>query len=431
MAKNLTLSTAPVFEPLLKPRRYKGAWGGRGSGKSHFFATLAVHTAANTPGTLIVCIREVQKTLKESAKRLIEMKLAKFNLGEASGFRIYEDRIATPGNGLIIFMGMQNHTAESMKSLEGYSRAWVEQAETLSQKSFDILRPTIRAKNSELWFSWNPRRRVDPIDVFFRQGDPPGNSACVMSNWRDNPWWNKTMEAERIECLHNQAELYDHIWEGDYEKIISGAYYATALTLARGSGRISKCYADPLLGLKAFWDIGGTGAKADHTVIWIAQFKGREIYVLDYYEAQSQDLGTHVAWLRKNKYHDALMVLPHDGAAHDKVFAVSYETALQSAGFETQVVPNQGRAAASQRIEAARRLFPRIWFHEPTTSAGIEALGAYHAKRDEARLVDLGPEHDWASHAADAFGMMCIVYEEPKPRERPRQLRREGSWLTM
>src|SRR5215469_2560871 len=119
-------------------------------------------------------------------------------------------------------------------------------------------------------------------------------------------------------------------------------HYAAALTAARGSGRISKCYAEPLLPLKAFWDVGGTGAKADNTVIWIAQFVGREIRMLDYYEAQGQPLATHVQWLRKNKYEDALMVLPHDGAAHDKVHAVSYESELQRAGFETQVVPNQG-----------------------------------------------------------------------------------------
>src|SRR5215469_4971158 len=118
---------------------------------------------------------------------------------------------------------MQNHTAESLKSLEGYHCAWVEQAEMLSQASFDILRPTIRAQNSELWFSWNPRRRVDPVDAFFRQGTMPTNAVCVMSNWRDNQWFNKTMEAERLECLRNQPEQYDHIWEGDYQKIVAGA----------------------------------------------------------------------------------------------------------------------------------------------------------------------------------------------------------------
>src|SRR5262249_37248740 len=350
--KRVMLRSGQVFEPLLAPMRYKGAWGGRGSGKSHFFAGMAVEKHANNPGTHTVCIREIQQSLKESAKRTIEAVLARHGIGEADGFRSYTDRIVTPGDGQIIFLGMQDHTAESLKSLEGYKYAWVEQAEMLSQKSFDILRPTIRAPGSELWFSWNPRRRVDPVDVFFRQNELPANAVCVMANWRDNEWRTKELEDERLECLRSQPEQYDHIWEGDYQKIAFGAYYAQVLTMAKGSGRISKCYADPLLPLKAFWDIGGTGAKADHTVIWIAQFVGREIRVLDYYEAQGQPLATHVQWLRKQKYDDALMVLPHDGAAHDKVHAVSYETELQRAQFETQVIPNQGRAAAAQRIEA-------------------------------------------------------------------------------
>jgi phage terminase large subunit len=431
-ATNPKFSFPDVFRPLAEPMRYKGAWGGRGSGKSHFFAGLMVKEHAATRGLHSVCIREIQQSLKESAKRTIERQMSAHGLTEADGFRSYSDRIATPGGGLIIFMGMQDHTAESLKSLEGYNYAWVEQAEMLSQKSLDILRPTIRAENSEMWFSWNPRRRVDPVDQFFRQGEMPANAVCVMANWRDNPWFNKTMDAERIECLNSQPEQYDHIWEGDYQKIASGAYYAQALTMAKGSGRISRCYADPLLPLKAFWDIGGAGARADHTVIWIAQFVGREIRVLDYYEAQGQDLGTHIQWLRKND--NALMVLPHDGAAHDKVHAVSYETELQRAGFETQVIPNQGRAAAAQRIEATRRLMPRIWFHQATTQDGIEALGAYHARRDDQRLIDLGPEHDWASHAADAFGMMCVMYEEPQTTRssRPYHNRnRRGSWLSL
>ena len=173
-------------------------WGGRGSGKSHFFAGLCVEEHANQRGRLTVCIREIQKSLKESAKRTIETQLRLHGLGEAHGFCSYADRITTPGDGMIIFVGMQNHTAESLKSLEGYHCAWVEQAEMLSQASFDILRPTIRAKDSELWFSWNPRRKVDPVDVFFRQGPMPTNAVCVMANWRDNQWFNKTMEAERL-----------------------------------------------------------------------------------------------------------------------------------------------------------------------------------------------------------------------------------------
>jgi len=427
----LRVRNAPVYEPLLKPARYKGAYGGRGSGKSHFFATQVVVSHARKAGELTLCVREIQKSLKESAKRTIEQKINQFGFTEADGFRSYTDRIVTPGDGLIIFLGMQAHTAESLKSLEGYNRAWCEQAETLSERSLTILRPTIRARGSELWFSWNPRRKADPIDAFFRSNPAPRDSICVRSCWRDNIWWNKTMEAERLQCLDTQPEQYDNIYEGEYEKITAGAYYAAGLTAARASGRLTRCYADPHISLKAFWDIGGTGRLADHTVIWIAQFVGREIRWLDYYEAQSQPLATHINWLRKGGYEDAEMVLPHDGAAHDKVYAVSYQTALEAAGFTTRVIPNQGRGAAQGRIEAARRLFNRMWFHMPTCEAGVDALGAYHEKRDEERLIGLGPDHDWSSHAADAFGLACVVYEEPRVVERKRRDATERTWLSM
>ena len=415
---------------MLKGARYKAAYGGRGSGKSHFFASLAVRDCAMTKGMLIVCIREVQKTLRESAKRLIEMKLAQYSLGEAQGFRIYNDSIATPGDGRIIFQGMLDHTAESIKSLEGYQRAWVEEAQTLSQRSLELLRPTIRTAGSELWFGWNPTRRTDPVDVMFRGGEPPTDSKVVRANWSNNPWFNQTLEIERLDCYNQQPDQYDHIWEGEYARILTGAYYASALTALRSEGRFTKLAPDPLMMYRAFWDIGGTGAKADHTVIWIAQFVGREIRVLDFYEAQGQPLFAHVDWLRQEGYGNALMVLPHDAEAHDKVFSVSYETALQSAGFDTQIVPNQGKAAAMNRIEVTRRLFPRIWIDEERCTPGIDALGAYHAKRDEHRLIDLGPEHDWASDAADAFGMMCVAYDEPR-RRRPQRQSDQRSWLSM
>lgn len=264
----------------------------------------------------------------------------------------------------------------------------------------------------------------------FRAGEPPTNSKCIHARWQNNPWWNATLEQERVDCYAQMPDQYDHIWEGDYARILTGAYYASALTALRSEGRFCKIAPDPLIGYRCFWDIGGTGAKADHTVIWVAQFVGREIRVLDFYEAQGQPLATHVQWLRENGYGNALQVLPHDAEAHDRVFSVSYETALQSAGFDTQVVPNQGRAAAMNRIEATRRLFPRIWIDEERCSGGIDALGAYHAMRDEHRLIDLGPEHDWASHAADAFGMMCVAYDEPRARKYKQPSYEHRSWLS-
>lgn len=421
-----------MFLPLLEPARYKGAWGGRGSGKSHFFAGLLIEDSLANKGLLSVCIREVQKTLRESAKRLLESKLEEFRLGEADGFKVFKEVIETPGDGTIIFQGMQDHTAESIKSLEGFKRAWIEEAQTISPRSLSLLRPTIRADGSEIWCGWNPRRKTDPIDLMLRGPVKPTGSVIVNANWKHNPWFPGVLEQERLDCLRDSPEQYDHIWEGDYSKVTVGAYYAQQLSAMKRENRLGRVAPDPLMTTRAIWDIGGTGAKADACAVWICQFVGREIRVLNYYEAQGQPLATHVNWLRSNGYGNALCILPHDGASNDKVYSVSYESALREAGFEVTVVPNQGKGAAMFRIEAARRLFPSIWINEATTTGGVEALGAYHARKDEARDIDLGPEHDWASHAADAFGLMCVVYEEPRTTKMQTKLRvggRPGGWM--
>ena len=180
--------------------------------------------------------------------------------------------------------------------------------------------------------------------------------------------------------------------------------------------------------IRLFPDIGGTGAKADAFAMWVAQFIGKEIRVLDYYEAVGQPLGAHLAWLREKGYSPdkAQFWLPHDGSTQDRVFDVSYESALKQAGYKVTVIPNQGKGAAKARIEAGRRLFPSMWFNEATTQAGIDALGWYHEKKDEQRNIGLGPEHDWSSHGADAFGLMCVAYEAPKPKDAPIKYRNNG-----
>lgn len=406
--------TAPkAFVPLLERSRYKGAWGGRGSGKSHFFAELLVSrcVAAKVDA---VCVREVQKTLDNSVKKLIEGKIK--SLGVSRLFRVLKTHIETPHGGQIIFQGMQDHTAESIKSLEDFDVAWVEEAQSLSQTSLTLLRPTIRKPGSELWFSWNPRRKSDPVDALLRGPTPPTGAVVVKANWSENPFFGESeLAQERRDDLKDRPDQYEHIWEGDYATVTEGAYYAKSLTEARAQDRIGSVSIDPLMATRAFWDIGGTGAKADATAIWIAQFIGEKIRVLAYYEAQGQDLATHINWLRQSGYGNAECYLPHDGANSEKVFDTSYEGALRQAGFSVRVVPNQGRGAAMQRVEAGRRWFPRIWFDKTACSAGLDALGAYHERKDEKRGgVGLGPNHDWASHGADAFGLMCSVYEPPR-----------------
>ena len=201
--------------PLLNPARYKGAHGGRGSGKSHFFAEMLIEEHIAKPNQSSVCVREVQLSLNQSVKRLLAMKIEE--LGVGSYFDVQDKQIRSKhGDGLIIFQGMQNHTADSIKSLEGYDRAWVEEAQSLSQHSLDLLRPTIRKPNSELWFSWNPRKAEDPVDALLRGDNPPPDSTVVEVNYADNPWFPDVLREEMEYDRGRDRDKYNHVWLGKY-----------------------------------------------------------------------------------------------------------------------------------------------------------------------------------------------------------------------
>lgn len=420
----------PVFGPLTQASRYKGAYGGRGSGKSHFFAELMLGRALQVfqqqgRGFRGLCCREIQKSLKESAKRLIESKIERYGLGHM--FDAQATEIKTPGGGTITFAGLQDHTSESIKSYEGYDVAWIEEAQTVSARSLNLLRPTIRSPGSEIWASWNPRHKVDAVDMMLRGDEVPTDAVVIRANWNDNPYFPAELEQERLDCLRMQPDQYAHIWEGDYVTVAEGAYFAADLAKAREEGRIGNLSADPLMEYRAFWDIG----VSDATSIWIAQFVGREVRVLDYYEAEGQPLAAHLNWLRDNGYASAHCWLPHDAQHRNVITAERFEDHIRAAGFRVDVIQNQGKGAAMRRIEAARRLFPSIWFNESKTEAGRQALGWYHERKDENRNIGLGPEHDWASHAADAFGLMALAYDEPRvaKRERAYVPTGAGGWM--
>lgn len=203
-------------------------------------------------------------------------------------------------------------------------------------------------------------------------------------------------------------------FECSFDAGIIGAYYAAMLTEARNKKRIGAVEADPLLPIRAFHDIGGSSGTADAYTIWIVQWVGQQILILDYYESVGQVLAFHVNWMRSRGYDAAINYLPHDGVHSDKIVGKRYEDHWRDAGFKVEPsVKNQGKGAASMRVEALRRLGAKLWWNEATTEAGRTAIASYHEKRDEKRNVGLGPDHDWSSHAADALGMMAIVYESP------------------
>lgn len=399
----------------------RGAYGGRGSGKTRTFAKMLalrgyIYGMAGVTGQLLGA-RQFMNSLADSSleecKRAIEEEpflAAYYEIG---------DKYIKSRDGRIwfAFAGLDRNIG-SIKSKGRILICWVDEAEPITDVAFTTLIPTLREEgedwNAELWVTWNPKRKAAAVEKRFRMSDDPRVKVAEL-NWRDNEKFPAKLERDRQRDLRERPDQYDHIWEGGYATVIEGAYFAAHLTAAKAENRICRVAADPLMTLRVFVDIGGTGARADAFTMWVAQFIGKEIRVLDYYEAVGQPLATHLEWLRERKYSPrrAQIWLPHDGSTQDKVFDVSYESALEAAGYTVTVVPNQGKGAAKARIEAARRLFPSMWFNAETTEPGREALGFYHEKRDEKRGIGLGPEHDWSSHGADSFGLMCVAYEEP------------------
>ena len=401
----------PVFEGEADVR---GAHGGRGSAKTRSFAKMSavrgyMFAMAGIKGQLL-CARQFMNSLEDSS--LEEVKRAIEDEPWLAAFYEIGDKYVRTKCGRVsyTFAGLDRNIT-SIKSKGRILLAWVDEAEPVTDEAFSILIPTLREEgegwNAELWVTWNRKRKSAAVEKRFAESKDP-RVKVVQLNWRDNPKFPAKLERERLRDLQERADQYGHIWEDEFASSLEGAYYARHLAEAKDKGRIGNLSADPLMTTRAYWDIGGTGAKADACAIWICQFVGQEVRVLDYYEAVGQPLAHHVEWLRAKGYQKAECVLPHDGANHDKVFAVSYESSLREAGFDVRVIKNMGAGAANRRIEAVRRLFPSIWFNAITTEPGRDALGWYHEKRDELRSIGLGPNHDWSSHAADAFGLMAV-----------------------
>ena len=308
-----------------------------------------------------------------------------------------------------VFVGLARNL-NSIKSKFRILLAWIDEAEPVTEDAWVKLIPTLREEDSELWLTWNPERKKSATNKRFRHAnDNDQRVKIVEMNWRDNPWFPEILNRVRLKDLKERPDQYPHIWEGEYLSVVSGAYYAKWVVQARQDGRFCKISLDPLMNIFAIWDIGGTGERADATAIWIVQFVGQEVWLIDYYEAVGQPLATHVNWLRDNGYERARCILPHDGASHEKVIKTTYQGALSEAGFSVIVVPNQGAGAAMRRIQAARRLFPQMYFDAERCEGGIEAISFYHEKRDEERNIGLGPAHDWSSHGADAFGLIAVA----------------------
>jgi len=401
-------------------------FGGRGGAKSHSVAGALVIQAAQNP-LRVVCAREIQESLRDSVKQLIEDKIADYGLEDH--FEALKDETRAKNGGKFVYKGVWRNP-DALKSLEGADVLWGEEANRFSARSIRLIRPTMRKPGSRMIWTWNPEFDHDPIDRLFRgPAGPPPNSVVKEVSYKDNPWFAGTpLQTEMENDYRVDPATAAHVWGGEYVQAVEGAYYAAQLAKAREEGRITTLAKDPVLKVRCFWDLG----YRDATAIWVCQFVGREVRVLDYIEGRSQPMAYYIEQLRNRGWGDAIQELPHDGAQQRLTAVGSAEEILRAAGFDVRTIPNQGKGAALERVEAARRLFPSIWFNDtPEVAPGLKALAAYHERRDEKRNVGLGPMHDWASDPADAFGLMCVAYEEPQqkraaPRYAPSG---PGAWM--
>lgn len=419
----LRIETPRVFKPLLVHHRYKCAWGGRASGKSHFFAELLIE-AMIIQTTRAVCIREVQKSIKESVKRLLEDKIA--SMGLVSQFEILETEIRHRTNGgFIIFQGMQNHTAESIKSLEGFDIAWCEEAQTLSITSLNLLRPTIRKDTSEMWFSWNPKSEDSAVDSTFR-GDKKIDAIVVEANYMDNPFCPQVMKDEAEQDKARDYDNYLHVWMGHYKRTLDGAVYAEEIRKLFEDKRVTKVF--PIAGkpIETFWDLG----KRDHTSIWFAQIQMGEYRILDFYENRGGFLDHYVGVLKEKGYTYGKFYLPHDGNSEKlNAKSIAHDLRVMMPGHTVIVLPRMSKKAVG--ISAVRKIFPYCYFDEEKTKAGIKRLGQfkYDVDADTGEYSKSEPEHDENSDAADAFAQLALSLTDRPAIVPVVQRQGGGSWM--
>lgn len=381
--QTLRIDTPRVFAPLLKPSRYKGVYGGRGSGKSHFFAELLIERCVMGK-TDAVCVREVQKSLNQSVKKLLESKIEAMNVGHL--FDVQKTLIGAPHGGLIIFQGMQDHTADSIKSLEGYDVAWIEEAQSLSQRSLDLLRPTIRKPGSEIWASWNPDQPTDPIEGLLRGETPPPNSIVLQANFDDNPWFPDVLREEMEYDKRRDPDKYQHVWRGGYQQ------HSEARVFRNWRIDEFEAPAGTTFRFGADW-----GFAVDPTVLVRGYLQGRtlfidhEAYMIGCEIDQTPDLFDRVPESRK-------WFITADSARPE---TISY---MRNHGFPKINAAVKGPGSLEDGIEFLKS--HDIVVH-PRCRHTIDELSTYRYKRDPKTLQILPILEDADNHVIDALRYAC------------------------
>ena len=390
---------------LFDPIRYKILYGGRGGAKSWGVARALLILGAQNP-LRILCTRETQKSISDSVHKLLGDQITSLGLG--GFYEIQQAGIYGKNGTEFIFAGLRQDIS-NLKSYESVDICWVEEAQTVSKHSWDVLIPTIRKEKSEIWVSFNPELDTDDTYRRFIQ-NPPASAKVAMINWRDNPWFPSVLKAEMEECKARSEEDYQHIWEGCCIQQVEGAIYANEMRQLDKDQRITRVAYDSLKPVQAFWDIGDR-----YTSIWLAQAHPFEHRVIDYVEGEGLSLMQYLKLLQAKPYVYGTMWLPHDARSPQLGTGRSIEEQMRSAGWKVQIVP---RLSIADGISLVRQIMPSCWFDGDRCADGLQALRRYRWAPDgNLGQIKREPLHDIYSHPADAFRYLAVAIKQPDPQE--------------
>jgi phage terminase large subunit len=397
------------LEGLFKKSRYKVLHGGRGGAKSWGIARALLILGAKNP-IRILCAREFMTSMRDSVHKLLCDQIE--SLGLLNFYEITQASIRGKNGTEFAFVGLKNNVA-NVKSYEGIDICWVEEAQTVSRLSWNILIPTIRKAGSEIWVSFNPELETDETYQRF-VANPPEDCITMRVNWYDNPWFPDTLRMEKDALKQRDEEAYNQVWEGLCRQTVDGAIFAKEMQQAEKDGRITRVPYDATKPVHAVFDLGWS----DSTAIWFLQFVGMETRLIRYLEGSQQTMSYYLATMQTFGYVYDTIWLPHD--AENKTLAAagrSIDDIVRGAGYKTQILP---RVPIVDSINAARTIFPTCWFDREHAADGITCLRHYRYDVDpDTKQFSRSPRHDHYSHGADAFRYIALMIKEP-PKRKPK-----------
>jgi len=407
------------LEGLFKPSRYKVLQGGRGGAKSWGIARALLIKGAKDK-IRVLCAREFMTSMKDSVHKLLCDQIQA--LGLTGFYEITQNSLRGANGTEFAFVGLKNNVA-NVKSYEGVDICWVEEAQTVSRLSWNVLIPTIRKEKSEIWVSFNPELETDETYQRF-VAQPPADCISIKINWSDNPWFPEVLRLEKDSLKARDLEAYNQVWEGLCRKSVDGAIFGRELQQAELDGRITRVPYDATKPVHAIFDLGW----ADSTSIWFLQFVGMETRLIRYIEDSQQTMSHYLATMQTYGYVYDTVWLPHD--AQNKTLAAAgrtIEDIVRAAGYKTQILP---KVPILDSINAARTIFPSCYFDREHAAEGINCLRHYRYEVDpETKQFSRTPLHDHYSHGADAFRYIGLMIKEPEKRKPKGQVAMVSGWM--